>query len=749
MAKNEKQSRLTEIYLAQKAKGGGLGSALSERAKEKFDPRQMFNQKGLLAAVLPSLFKAYKSPTSSAAGASSATKVSGGGSVNMVALEGKMDFLIEETKAVRINTKMVAKNSLVMPMMARDMNLMRQNIFKLVKKQTGTASNKADMFFKNAAEREKDYESKFNKDQKNTMKSPGGGETQSGKTGGGGLMGGLMGSLGKGLGIATMGVGIGGFLAGIGAGAWALNQMGGAEGIKNVLVNLAEGLNAFNGQSLVALGALLGTGMLFGAVTGAGGAGGAVLGITAIGLGLAGFMTALSAGGALSDMIGGASGMKDFLVNLAEGLNAFGTVDAGNLAKLALAIPAFGLGMLAFFGMKGIGGIVQSIGEGMKGVLDFIFGNGNNKSPMQQLSDDLKLFENVNGDNLSKVGKGLNDLASGMSTLAKMSKADIANASSAAASGAKLAGAIGSVPAGAASAPSTSPNKTSETMTRLGISSNPSAGGGRGSAEAANVSPTKGGSAVSGNIPSDNSMGIDYNSYASALAKKESGGDYGAVNSLGYVGKYQFGAMALEDMGLVKKGVGKKGQKALDDPSNWNVEGGKQAFLGNAQLQEDTMLRYTQQNFKALARLGVITKDTDPKEVAGYLAAAHLLGPGGARDLKQGKSGTDAYGTSSAAYYKVGAETQTAGGGAGTLTASASPAAPAMSSPAPASGGAIASGTTQVAEAKEATQTAAPSITNVTNNNVSGGGSQGGGSQMATASVYDDLFATLVQRALA
>ena len=332
-------------------------------------------------------------------------------------------------------------------------------------------------------------------------------------------MGGLMGSLGKGLGIASMCVGIGGFLAGLGAGAFALNQMGGAEGIKNVLVNLAEGLNAFNGQSLVALGALLASGMLFGAVTGVGAKGGAVLGITAIGLGLAGFMTALSAGGALSDMIGGASGMKDFLVNLAEGLNAFGTVDAGNLAKLALAIPAFGLGMLAFFGMKGIGGIVQSIGEGMKGVLDFIFGNGN-KSPMQQLSEDLKLFENVNGDNLSKVGKGLNDLASGMATLAKMSKADIANASSAAASGAKMTGAIGSVPAGAASAPSTSPNKTSETMTKLGIASSPSAGGGRGSSQASTVSPTKGGSVVSGNIPSDNSMGIDYTSYASALRRK-------------------------------------------------------------------------------------------------------------------------------------------------------------------------------------------------------------------------------------
>ena len=55
----DKQSRLAEIYKAEKERGGGVLSTLGKRAKEKFDPRQMFNQKGFAAAALPSLFKSY------------------------------------------------------------------------------------------------------------------------------------------------------------------------------------------------------------------------------------------------------------------------------------------------------------------------------------------------------------------------------------------------------------------------------------------------------------------------------------------------------------------------------------------------------------------------------------------------------------------------------------------------------------------------------------------------------------------
>jgi hypothetical protein len=59
----KKPSRLTEIYLAEKKAGRGLGSAVSKAALEKIDPRQFFNQKGLLANILPSFFKTYKAPT--------------------------------------------------------------------------------------------------------------------------------------------------------------------------------------------------------------------------------------------------------------------------------------------------------------------------------------------------------------------------------------------------------------------------------------------------------------------------------------------------------------------------------------------------------------------------------------------------------------------------------------------------------------------------------------------------------------
>jgi hypothetical protein len=86
------------------------------------------------------------------------------------------------------------------------------------------------------------------------------------------------------------------------------------------------------------------------------------------------------------------------------------------------------------------------------------------------------------------------------------------------------------------------------------------------------------------------------------------------------------------------------------------------------------MVRYTKQNFSTLNRIGVVNNRSSQQEIAGYLAASHLLGPGGAKQLSQGNVGSDAYGTSSASYFKVGSATQ--GVGATATVASASPAAP-------------------------------------------------------------------------
>ena len=159
----DNKSRLAEIYRAEKAKGGGVFSTLAKGAKEKFDPRKAFNQKGFAAAVLPSLFKAYNATPTKTTNAPGEKLGTLGGSFSTGVLETKIDSLTNEAREVKIHSKISAKNSIVLPSMARDMNLVRQNIGKLVKLQGGTSATRADMFFMRAGERENAYESKFTK----------------------------------------------------------------------------------------------------------------------------------------------------------------------------------------------------------------------------------------------------------------------------------------------------------------------------------------------------------------------------------------------------------------------------------------------------------------------------------------------------------------------------------------------------------------------------------------------------------
>jgi len=524
-------SRLADIYKSEKRSGGGLSSTLGKAALEKIDPRKMFNQQGLMAAMLPSLFKAYNATPKSRTNTMSS---------KLTAPSLDTSMLEVQMADIAVNSRITAKNTMVLPMMARDANITKLNIMKVVKLLGGKSTRTSDMFFKNSAAREKEYESKFAKEKAKTPPPSASGGSPAAAGAASGLKGigldflsSLMGGLGKGLGIAAIGAGIGGFFAGLAAGGAAVTALGGAKGVKDMLVNLAEGLGAFSGQSMLAFGALLGAGMLFGpsgsnpisgagkglnmsigiasiglglggflaglalggagiqALGGRGGVkqmmvdlaeglnafnpssmavfgtllaagglfgvvtgvaapvglammGGTMLGMTAIGLGLGGFLAGLALGGKGIDMLGGGKGVKDMMVNLAEGLNAFGGLDAGNLAKLAVAIPLFGVGMLGFFSLKGIAGIVESFTDGIAGLMNFIFGNkANDKTPMQQLAEDLKLFENINGDNLSKVGQGFKDLASGLLGFAKITPEDLEKAVTAAGVAARLNKVIG------------------------------------------------------------------------------------------------------------------------------------------------------------------------------------------------------------------------------------------------------------------------------------------------------------------
>ena len=79
----------------------------------------------------------------------------------------------DKLDTIGMNTQIAAKNSMSLPSMARDMNVMRQNIIKLVKVQGGTPTNKADAFFSNSRDREGSYESLFKrKDSKTSTPAP-------------------------------------------------------------------------------------------------------------------------------------------------------------------------------------------------------------------------------------------------------------------------------------------------------------------------------------------------------------------------------------------------------------------------------------------------------------------------------------------------------------------------------------------------------------------------------------------------
>jgi len=153
-----------------------------------------------------------------------------------------------------------------------------------------------------------------------------------------------------------------------------------------------------------------------------------------------------------------------------------------------------------------------------------------------------------------------------------------------------------------------------------------------------------------GNLTSD-----QLTAYFATIGRSESGGNYNTTNSIGFVGKYQFGYGALVDGGYVKSSC--KSNAQLQNPNNWVGKNGLnsvQDWLNNGPEQESAMCAYTKRNYTSMVKIGAITTDLDPAGVAGMLAVAHLLGPGGAKQYRNGQNSADAYGTTGATYFNKG-----------------------------------------------------------------------------------------------
>jgi len=114
------------------------------------------------------------------------------------------------------------------------------------------------------------------------------------------------------------------------------------------------------------------------------------------------------------------------------------------------------------------------------------------------------------------------------------------------------------------------------------------------------------------------------------FAESVGSGGYAAVSKSGLaLGKYQFTPIGLKDVSYLKDGTPLTAE-ALNNPNNWRTDaiGSKQAFLTNQEAQETAMATLTAKNYQRLVNAKVITSSTPKEEIAGYLAAAHLLGNG-------------------------------------------------------------------------------------------------------------------------
>lgn len=157
-------TRLAQLYNKATSEGGGtVGSiftASKERLKEKLDVRNSFG-KGLMGAVGEKVFgKGYD-----------ALKQGDTGSLTPAPVSGDS----EQNQQMSDDIGILTKNSMVFPGMARDVNVIRQNMAKITnsmikkkskvegKKDSKEAATKADMYFLKADEQEAKLEAERNK----------------------------------------------------------------------------------------------------------------------------------------------------------------------------------------------------------------------------------------------------------------------------------------------------------------------------------------------------------------------------------------------------------------------------------------------------------------------------------------------------------------------------------------------------------------------------------------------------------
>jgi hypothetical protein len=183
-------TKFSQIYKQElKSKGilSSLGSAALKQRKERMDIRNvLFGGSGVVSATGQKIFgKGYSASDGASKLSSDSPQQSATVNALSISMERQESLL-----------KVVAKNTMNMNSMARDMNITRQNIASMTKNMTGKSSKGADALWMGADKRNSLLSNK-NKSPTNTNKS---------KEGGNGL-GGIFSAIGGGIGGIFSGIG--------------------------------------------------------------------------------------------------------------------------------------------------------------------------------------------------------------------------------------------------------------------------------------------------------------------------------------------------------------------------------------------------------------------------------------------------------------------------------------------------------------------------------------------------------------
>jgi len=147
-------------------------------------------------------------------------------------------------------------------------------------------------------------------------------------------------------------------------------------------------------------------------------------------------------------------------------------------------------------------------------------------------------------------------------------------------------------------------------------------------------------------------MSKTYKGFILAIAKRESSDRYDIVNSLGYLGRYQFGMARLTDFGLAKRKVGHTG--FANSSFEWVDGMTDELFLGSKKMQDVVFDLHVGNLRKVVLRsynrhLGRSIQGT-LVTMSGMVACMHLLGQGGLKKFLSGRDTADANGTKASDY---------------------------------------------------------------------------------------------------